>query len=75
MTKTPPLAPAEILGIMNEADKQEQIRNFDTHAPLKAPSPLAARIQHLLHMALELDERGVEAVINCAAFHRRYPKE
>lgn len=60
---------------LNNASVQADIRAFDTHAPLKAPSPLAQRIQHLLHLAAELDQRGLEAVINCAAFHRRYPKE
>lgn len=56
---------------------RDLMRDFDTHAPLKTAkevSPVAHRIQLLMHMALELDTRGLEAVINCATFHRRYPK-
>lgn len=62
---------------INKAELQEQMRNFDTHAPLKTAkevSPVAHRIQLLMHMALELDHRGLESVIACATFHRRYPK-
>lgn len=67
----------EMQAEINKAAMQEQMRSFDTHAPLKLAnevSPVAHRIQLLMHMALELDPRGLEAVIHCATFHRRYPK-
>lgn len=66
---------AETTRMVERLQNQARMREFDTNAPLKPTMPLAARIQHLLHMAVELDQRGLEAVINCAAFHRRYPKE
>ena len=67
----------EVQGQTNLSKIKEEMRNFDTHAPLKAAkeiSPVAHRIQLLMHMALELDHRGLESVIACATFHRRYPK-
>lgn len=69
----------EMQAEINKAAVQEQMRSFDTHAPLKTAKEVCAtahalRIQTLMRMAVELDDRGVEALINCATFHRRYPK-
>lgn len=48
-----------------------------TAAPSTAiiSSPRVTKLAHLLALANEVDDRGLDAAINCVLFHRRYPKE
>lgn len=33
------------------------------------------KLQMMLALAVQVDERGVDAALNCLTFHLRYPKE
>lgn len=70
MTTAPPLAPAEIVVLLNEVEHPAHARHIAGQAVMTRP-----KLAHLMHIAVDLDERGLDALINCAAFHRRYPKE
>ena len=65
MTTNQTLAPADMLALVNEAAQARPI----------AATVDRRKLGQLMHMAADLDQRGLEAVINCAAFHSRYPKE
>ena len=56
--------------------KQDAMRNFDTQAPIvSAGITVDPRRVQLLALYDQADERGKLAMINCGAFHARYPKE
>jgi hypothetical protein len=62
MSTTLPIAPDEMLALLNSTEKR----------PVACANPLRAQ---LLGMFDKLDARGQQAVIACAVFHLRYPQE
>lgn len=60
------LSPSDIVAVMNDTEARQVVGQ----AAMRNP-----RLAHLMALAAHLDERGFEAVLNCAAFHHRYPKE
>lgn len=55
---------------MSLVEHPAQSRHAAGQAVMKRP-----KLAHLMALAVDLDERGLESVLNCAAFHSRYAKE
>lgn len=64
-----PMAPADMLALVNEAEHPAQARHVAGQAVMARP-----KLAHLMHLAVDNDERGLDALIALAVHNNRYPK-
>lgn len=64
------LTPADALALVNEVEHPAQARHIAGQMVMKRP-----KLAHLMALAADCDERGLDAVIHSAVFNSRYSKE
>lgn len=69
MTTKPSLAPADMLALVNEAAHPAQARHVAGQAVMKRP-----KLAHLMALAADNDERGLDSLIALAVHNQRYAK-
>ena len=69
MTTKPTIAPADVVALLNEVEHPAQARHVAGQHVMKRP-----KLLHLMHLAADNDERGLDALIALAVHNNRYPK-
>ena len=64
-----PLAPAELMALVNEAEHPAQARHVAGQAVMGNK-----KIQLMMSLAVQVDERGLDAAIASLVVSARYPK-
>lgn len=65
-----PMAPADLLALVNEAEHPAQARHVAGQAVMANK-----KIQLLMSLAVQVDERGLDSAIACLVISARFPKE